>query len=163
MAVTPDGALRRPRRSYRRSGWAIFVVAAVIAFSAHNIWMGWRGATEREQRHEAWAVAKIAKFSAIEEGPPGNSRLFVRPAKGNVIYEGTAVQCSLTNSPYIWKVPPPSGSAIPLDTETEDDQIFFACSERANADGFRSFVFPAPVHQRILRDQDVDWDHQRVK
>lgn len=165
MADTPksEAAPVMPRRFPVRLAWAIFLVAGLIVFATYQVWAAWRAETERHQRHEAWAVRRAARSAAIEQGSPGSVRLFVRPAAGEVVWDGVAIKCSMTVSPYIWKVPPPNGAAIPLTADTDDELIFFACSKQPNAKGFRTFVFPAPVYQRILRDEDVDWDSQRAK
>jgi hypothetical protein len=162
-STKPDPLLMKSHRISDRTAGGICVFIAIGAYVILNVWIGWRGETERQQRHEAWAVRKVAQMSSIEEGEPGYVRLFVSPAAGEVVWDGYPIKCSVTNSPYVWKVPPPNGAAIPLTAEGDDDLIFFACSKQTNSKGFRSFVFPAPVYQRILRDQDVDWERQRVK
>lgn len=144
----------------------IWVAAALgtAAFVSYLAIAVYQREAERNYRHQGWAVRRVARINAIEESTVGGDiKLFVRPAKGPILFDGKAIMCGLTNSPYIWKAPPPNGQTIPIDAESAEDEVFFACSASSTSDGRRSFVFPSPINHRILFDSQVDWETQRLK
>jgi hypothetical protein len=147
----------------KRNLCGVVVIVVLLGFAAYQVVVFVHADRGRQMRHEAWSVWALAKRAAVEvRQNDGSTRLYVTPSEGRVADRGIPVRCSLTGSFYVWSVPPRTGERIPIEAVEKNEEMFFAHSEEKTTDGRRSFVFPAPVYQRVLSDGQVDWHTQRV-
>lgn len=143
-----------------RANWRIVTVVCLALYLSHNVVLYFRGSRERLIRREAEAVGRIARL--LGEYDKTSGIMYVRGDDGPVVYEGRIVKCTMTGSHYVW-ASSTAGRRIPLDAESDADLVFFAHSATPTPDGERCFVFPMPLHLKVLHDSQVDWNSQRLR
>jgi uncharacterized membrane protein/Tfp pilus assembly protein PilF len=117
---------------------------------------------QRSLERIAQVIQACAQASRSEKRFAGTARegFYLEASQGEVLTPAGVPP--LPQTPYLWRVPPPSGEPVPAPQswgtllQSMQRRPFFACS--VDLVGWRRvFVFPPPVNAALLADEDVSW------